>query len=66
VQYGTKQSEQCATLGAFYITGRLCGVSKKSNRPFKRKYKADLKRRWRHEVELELIEREKEVPQDAQ
>lgn len=40
--------------------------SKKSVHPIKRKYKADLKRRWQKEVELEMLDRENWVTQDAQ
>ncbi len=65
MQQSNKKKEQCTTMGAQWPFLKAYS-SKKKVVAFKAKYKADLKRRWHQEVELELIERENSEPSDAQ
>jgi hypothetical protein len=66
MQYRSWERQECTTMGATYPMYKGYGASKKSVHPFKRKYKADLKRRWQKDVELELLDRENWMPRDAQ
>lgn len=65
VQQGSHDKQQCRTMGRMYP---ICkGLSsKKGAYLIKRKYKANLKRRWRRDVELELEDRENWDSPDAQ
>jgi hypothetical protein len=65
MQQSNKKKEQCTTMGCAWVFTKQC-LSKAAARGFKGKYKADLKRRWQKEVELEMLDRENWVTQDAQ
>jgi len=65
MQQSNKRKEQCTTMGCRWVwIKEVCG--KKVARGFKGKYKADLKRQWHREVELEILDRENWLTQDAQ
>ena len=52
--------------GSQYPFVKLCARKKKEAHAFKRKAKAELKRRWHQEVESMLQDRENTEPQTAQ